>query len=327
MDGRQIGTALALTAVFAAGATAGWSLRDRTADRRPPPLVVTVDRPVVAVDDGADVTVAAPNVLGLREEEARQVLVDAGADPASTRFVKAPSAGEPGLIVIQDPPAGVPAPDGFTLSVSDPAITPELVGKPIDETRDALDALGARVRVTSRYDPAQPEGTVLEMTPPPGAPLSPEVAIVVSAAPSSAFLSTLDPIESNCSRGTDSVNGTDYQQSLRCPAQDAGRARPVVYLINRLASRLEAVIGQSATSDPGSAVHFAVRGDDRVLAEGTARYGEALPITADLTGILRLSIEATIIDRPDDVDRPTLVFGSATVIGGPDEIDQLTAGG
>lgn len=312
-------------ACFAGGVSAGWAMRDGRGEPEAPAVVVSVDRPVIAADADDDVTVAAPNVLGLTTDDARQVLLDAGADPASIEIAMVPAAGEAGLVVTQAPPAGVPAPDGFTLGVSERAVAPDLIGKPVDEARDELDQLGVRTQITSRYDPAQPEGIVLEMAPATGEPLEQDATLVVSAPPSSVFVSALAPIESSCSRGTASVNGTDHQESLLCSAQDTGSSREVVYLVDRLVSRFEAVVGQADDSEPGATVRYVVRGDGRVLVEGTVDYGESRPIEADLTDVLRLSLEVNAVDRPDDVNRPTLVFGSAKVIGGPDQITELTS--
>lgn len=319
---RGLGLLFVAAAGLVGGFAAGWELRDRQTEPTAAPIVVTVDRPIVAVDSGTDISVSSPNVLGLSPSEAQQALIDAGADQSNIEVIDVPSAGQPGLVVTQLPPPGSPALDTIQLGVSVPATMPDTVGKNVADAREQLDKLGAQVRVIRRYDPAQPEGTVLGATPAAGAPLTASVELVVASPPSSVYLGQLDLVEGSCSDQAQTVNGTEYSAGVVCQSRE-NSANDSVWLLNRKVNQFKAVVGQSDDSDPGSTVAWAVYGDGKLLTQGTSAYGQAAPIDVNVTGMLRLTVSVTLTSRPENAGSPALVFADPLLIGGPDEIESL----
>lgn len=322
--GRGLSTLSIAAGLFASGIAAGWALWG-DADARDSDISVVVDRPVAALVE-TDAATAAPNVLGLDEETARRVFFDAGVAPDAVEVATVPSAGEPGLVVLQEPPPGIPVVDGVRIRIAEPTTVPELVGLPIKEARQTLEDRGARVRVRSIYVPASPEGTVVATEPSAGESLKVDVTVTVAGAPSSVFLADLRAVESSCSTNSATVNGDDLPNSLLCdPTPANSQPRQAVYLLKRLVDAFEATLGQSDTdSAPGAITRTIIRADDRVVFDGTFAYGESKPISVDVTNTLRLSIETHLLSKPEGVGAPTVVIGSARLVGGRDEIERLT---
>lgn len=319
---RGIGVLVVVAAAFGGGFTLGWTLRDGDGAVSEQ-VLVNVDRPVVAVGGAAVAADAAPNVLGLALDDARQALIDAGVDPTEIDTSEVPTAGRAGVVVVQDPPPGIPVADGVVLGMSVAATVPDVAGGSVDDARDRFDQLGAVVRVVRRYDPSAAEGTVLGVSPPTGERLPTSVELTVASAPSSVFITDLDDIEGSCSSTSGSVNGTGFDTGLECgPRDDFAQA---TWLLDRRISRFETTVGIEDASDSGSTVEWAVLGDDRVLAAGTAGYGQAEPIALDVTGVLRFTVRYRLAELPDGVSRPDLVFANPLLIGGPDDIDALLA--
>ena len=306
---RVVGGVLLVAASFAGGTLVGWEAHARSEQETAATLVVNVDRPVTAAESATLASVAAPNLLGLDFESARQALVDAGVDPQQISRRDVPSAGASGVVVVQVPVAGVPVTGPVELGLSVAAQVPEVVGATIDAARDRFDELGAQVRVIRRYDPAASEGTVLAVDPPVGSPLPTAVDVTVASAPSSVFLTALRAAEGRCGTGEASINGTSFPTALTC--SPSGQTAESVWLIDRRVVRMDVTVGQDDTGEPGAAVAWAIIGDGRVLLEGTVGYGQSVPVAVDLRGVLRLELRYSVTDQPDDVGRARLVFGAA----------------
>ena len=321
---RGLGVLAVVAASFGGGFTLAWTLRDGDGAAREQ-VLVNVDRPIVAVGGATVAADAAPNVLGLALDDARRALIDAGVDPTEIDTNEVPTAGRTGVVVVQDPPPGVPVADDDVLGMSVAATVPDVAGRSVDDARERFDQLGAVVRVVRRYDPSAAEGTVLGVSPPPGERLPTTVELTVASAPSSVFLTDLDDIEGSGSSTSGSVNGTSFDTGLRCDPRDD--FAQTTWLLGRRISRFETTAGIEDASDLGSTVEWAVLGDGKVLASGTAGYGQAEPIALDVTGVLRFTIRYRIAELPDGVSRPDLVFANPLLIGGPDDIDALLAEG
>lgn len=289
-----------------------------------PPNVTTIEEvvptPAPSASVGQTSAPSMPDVAGLSEAVARRALTDAGVTDAVTVTTK-PAAGPAGLVVTQAPTPGQPA-GPVTLALSVAASVPDLNGRPLADARNTLQALGAGV-VTSRVvAPRVAVGTVTGSTPAAGAPLPLTVELAV-ADPGVAL--RLDELvaaqESGCSSTSTpvTVGGAVQQSSLRCLV-----ARTDVtfgeYVLGKHAQVFTATLGLDDARALGTADVTAF-GDDRSkpLATWHLTHGQPVAVSLPVDGVLRLRLQVA----PQNIDKtPTVVFGSAAVLGDPDELAQ-----
>ena len=308
------------------GGGAGWALRQSTLDRQLPDVNVTVAADSVTQTAAPDV--ATPSLIGLSEDEARQALADVGVAPGQVVVEHRPAAGEENHVVEQQPPAGRRVTGKARLVISAPANVPKLAGLSEAEARRQLEALGAGAEIVEAFAPNQPEGTVLSTMPAVGARLGEQLTLTVAKAPSSAFLSALNAVDSDCSTDTSAtIDGQPFANSVTCsPSQGSAEPTSAEYVLSHKANRFEATFGQSDRGTTGLTVTFRVLVDDRVVSTSTAGLGQKVPVGVDVTGGLRLRIELTVSGgHPDDYGSASAVLGDARLLGAPDAITALVA--
>lgn len=131
-----------------------------------------------------------PSVTGLLEEAATRRLAEAGFRVRT--LAEAPVLAEPaGVVIRQDPMAGMEAPPGHTVEVAvsagpRPVAVPDVASFPLDLARETIAAAGLRVgRVDSVAGPAGAEGLIVVSRPAAGTPRAPgeTVDLVVSRLP------------------------------------------------------------------------------------------------------------------------------------------------
>jgi hypothetical protein len=313
-----IGLTLIVLGVFAGGFAAGWA--SRAAVGGAAGAASEVD--VIAAPTGAGaIDVPLPDVRGLAAVDAQQAMADAGLSPGVITVEDTPSAQPAGTVVRQDPIGGTANAERVTLFVSVPGQVPALVGQQADDADQTLIDLGVRVQHQQVYDPSIAEGTVTALDPPAGSPLPLEVTLTVAGPASSIFVSDLDAIQGGCSRGPAAINGTTYQDSLSCSPSSYGDDEQVTtFLLDRLTSSVEGVIGVDDESDPGLTVDVRLVGDGRVLFTGTLRYGEASTFAADTRGVLRLELRYRATSEDES---GTFALGDVRAVGAPDDITTL----
>ncbi|GIU92781.1 MAG: serine/threonine-protein kinase PknB [Acidimicrobiia bacterium] len=138
---------------------------------------------------GGGATLEVPNVVGMTEEEALVVLQRAGFI-AVARERPDPTV-EEGLVIETDPPAGTQAEEGSLVTVwvssgEERFGVPFVIGMDLETARQRIEEQGFTVgQITERADPDEPEGTVLDQNPQPGAqvPAGTPIDLVVSAGP------------------------------------------------------------------------------------------------------------------------------------------------
>ena len=81
---------------------------------------------------------AMPDVRGLTQDEASQVLADSGFSAAIIRFVDAPSGAPEGIVVTQTPTFGTESPGEIVLGLAVPATMPNLAGKTQERSNDRI---------------------------------------------------------------------------------------------------------------------------------------------------------------------------------------------
>ena len=99
------------------GGVSGWVLRGALfADPVAAPISIAQPTAIGALD------LRMPDVRGLSEDDARQVIVDAGFDPGVIKVLQVPSVSPAGNVVKQTPVSQTVNPASITLSLPSPAM-------------------------------------------------------------------------------------------------------------------------------------------------------------------------------------------------------------
>ena len=317
--------AVGLTALAAllGAAFLGWKVHDWIGSKHPKRLSVTVNRPIRVVSELTTKAGTMPDMLGLDAGTARQVLSDAGIDPAGASTTTKPYAGDAGTVIDQQPGPGAPvAGQKIVLTLSAPAVMPQLAGNPAQDARTTISDLGASVLVKTEFRPGTTENTVLSTDPAAGKPISDRVTLVVAEAPSSVFLSKLHSISSDC--GTDSLNvgGVAYQDALVCEPGDSSM-ETMEFLLNRHVSAFAAILGLGDRGGTDTPVTFRVLVDGRAVFRQTLGFGSKKAVNIPVVGALRITLEVSAGKYGPSGTSPQPVFANARFLGGRTAIDNL----
>ncbi len=310
-------------ALLGGGTMLGWAGHRRFSDQ-PAPVVldVVVDRPVVAGGGENSAAGTVPNVLGLLEEQARQVMTDAGLSPSSIVFETIPAAGEVGTVVNQDPPPGSLMGGAVKIYLGEATTMPELVALDLAQARTQLAQLGARPSVISRFDAAVREGVVIETNPKAGAPLTAEVQLVVGDAASSVFVTELSAIEQQCSTDQVTANAVDFDVALVCSPRSENVAA-TEYALNRMATAFSATLSHADDGGLGVPVTFTVYVDGVRAGAWTVAFGQSIPIEVPIQGALRLRLETQRAVQIESNDGVRAVWAEPRLLGGRESIDAM----
>ena len=305
-----------------AGLILGWVLRGSLfTDEN-----VATDGPSQSPGVEAKVTLPMPDVRGLNEADARQVLADAGFDSSIVKISNTPSVAAAGSVAAQDPVAGTMNPTSITLSLPSPAVMPSIVGKDVSEASKTLALLGAQPTVKRIFDAKAGPGSVLSTDPAPGSPLTATPTLTVASTPASAPLSSLKGTGSCGSVTSGSVNGTSLTTGIRC--ESYSKEETTFWILGRGLSRLKGVVGIDDSSDSSSRVKVTVTADGKPLVDQVVSYGQSVNLDADVSGVLRL--EVTVSDanagtgsNSSSNKTPYLTIGNAVVLGSEEAVAAL----
>lgn len=311
---RVAGIVLAVAGILGGAAWVGWALNDALGDD--PEVVVRRDIRLVTDAPVADGT--APSVVGLDRAAARQAFADAGARPDAIRVVEEPYAGDAGLVIEQRPAPAEQLASSATLTVSAPATMPDFAGRPRDEARDRLEALGAVVRTKAEFVPGAGGDEVIRTIPGPGSRVLEEVTLVYAEPESSVALADLTAESSDCEQGDRSMGGADRTNAVVCTAYDEPSA--AVYRLDGHATRFAAEVGLDDDAPPDAVAVARVTADGRTVARAELEPGEVATVDAGVAGVRRLSLEVRA--RGDEV--PDVVWADAALYGSRRGLDALT---
>ena len=312
------------TAAFTYGLSVGE--KRRVEPPAPPPSIV-VDVQQIAVPDSVDAptdsvpVIKMANVIGLSQADALAVLGGSGLDPGAVTVAPVGVAGDPGLVVSQDPVPGPSSPTAVSLSVSAPIDVPAMVGETLDDARSTIEELGAVVTLKSRYQPGSAPGTVLEVDPATG-PTPSSVILTVASAPASMDLHTLRPVDSeNCSYGQKlTVNGISGTASATCNLSTvwpeiAVAVYSIDYDLSRKADELSFTVGFTDNSDIKSTAVVDVVVDGAVVQSPTVGFGQSVDVTISVSNALRLQfvVRPTLAGTADAKVRG---YGNVVVLNG-----------
>jgi len=262
-----------------------------------------------------------PSVLGLNRDVAQTVLTDAGLAGANVAFVDSPAAGPVGMVISQKPAAGTASVDQIELTVSVPAPTPDVLGRPMQDVRSQLEQLGAVVEIVPQFTPSVPKNQVVDVNPKPGEIMPTVVSLVVGDPGDALTLASVNEVDRDDCGTVDSatVNANSIGKSVEC--KPGSSASYVEYSLSRQSAAMEATVGTDDRGGSGPA-HVVVLGDGRELAVADVWLGQSVPIRADLNGVVRLRIEATTTDSKQ---APTVVLGDARLLGLREGLDAIAA--
>lgn len=117
------------------------------------------------------------------------------------------------------------------------------------------------------------------------------------------YLSEVEPVDTENIRsfetGQGSLSGTVYPRSLMLDPNFPNEGGFVEYDLGRNFSRLEGLAGLRDDAPADMTMLIEVFGDgERLLDETSVTIGPGIPVDLDITDVLRLRIQATVLDEP-----------------------------
>ena len=299
-------------ALFSGGFVAGWYVKDLVQASR------VTEGPAVVEIPTAEAVAEQPmlDVRGMLLVDAKQALVDTGVPISGLNVVKVPWAGEPDVVVAQNPVVGEPVVDELELHVSVSATMPEVIGRERAEVASELKQFGVEVEVREMYALEHRTGSVIEATPKAGEPLPPVVQLTVAQAGASVFLTQLNEASGRCSETEADIGGEHYVNSLLCHS-GSPEPRATVYLLNRLTRQVSGTVGVDDKGATDQTARVVFIGDGKVLAEVAVGYAKPANVSFDTTGLLRLEVQVS-----SEARTPALL-GDFLVKGATDELARL----
>lgn len=263
-----------------------------------------------------------PDIRGLSETDARQVIADAGYSPEIITVKSTPSLLPAGTIAAQSPVQGTSNATEIVLSTPAPAIMPELAGNTVDQATEQLARMGASPKILRVYDAKATPGTVLSSDPAKGAPLPAEPTLNVAAIPATVAFSAL-PATGSCGPATNgSVNGLIFSSGIVCSASDTESTS--YWILGRKLARLHGTIGIEDNSDPRSKVTVKIAADGKNVFVADIAYGQSQEVDLDISNILRLDQTIALQDPDKDLqEKPKVVWADATVYGSTQAITSM----
>lgn len=316
------GIALLLVAAFAGGIAVGWTVASENQARQvgTVPEIVEVAVPVF---DGSDDAVM-PDVRGLNEDTAMEVIADSGIPIGAVSVESRPAAGSPGMVIEQSPAFGTRAPDGVELTISTEAVVPVIEGRPAGEVIADLQVLGAEVETSRVYAAGIPAGQAVAIVPASGDVLPARVTIEIAEPSAAIFLATVRAVEGSCSTGSRTVNGVVYEESLSCRAGED--PVDVAWAVSRVVDAVEGVVGVSDDANPADRVRVEVLADGARVALVEAAYGAPAELRATVTGALRVTVRSTLLSATSTRPSGAVILGDVRLVGGAEAMSVLEGG-
>ena len=252
-----------------------------------------------------DGPIAMPSVNTYQLSEALAILEREGVDAEQVTVTRVPRLNMgPGTVFEQDPPPGINVFDRVTLTVSRaPDKMPDFVGRNINPVRATLTTLDVRVTIQVLLDPTHSDGTVLEQTPPKGAPFANAVRLTVSRKPIPTNLGDLTGIGSAPTKSAAaSIAGTVYRHSLVWDVSVCPAVPPVsvAYALDGHYRKLLATAGLGPEiQDRADRVHLDINVDGAVVFTRNLDYLNAIPVDIDVTGRKHLVLTFTALGGGD----------------------------
>jgi len=265
-----------------------------------------------------------PDLVGLSLTEARGLLAEAGITDVAEP-VDLPQLGDPGIILSQVPRPGSSIAGTVTLTVSAPLPDmPDYIGRSLDDPMVELEEWGIDVEVVEVVTRDRPPGEVLETLPMAGARIGSQVNLTVSVEPTTIELTgpqapivEIDARSRNRTApesGDVEIAGESYSDALLAVSDQWGDAEEWVhweYNLSKDWSTFEAIAGTGDFSESFKRATFQVILDGEIAWEQELGLGEAVPISIDVTDVLRLRLRIS----PLHDGRGTFAWANPIILG------------
>lgn len=311
-----VAIALSVCALVLASGAGGWWLANRT-------LVAShANAPAAGASQVEEVSdVEMPDVRGLDQASAVQVLADSGIAVDDVAFREVPSVVQPGVVVEQTPSFGSPDVAAIELGMSVEARMPDLGGASQDDAVADLSRLGTSVTISYAYSDEVTAGTVVTTKPASGKRLRERAELVVATAGTTLALADLSPLAGDCDYREDvALDGQDYPVALACRTLEPGDD-DATWLLSKTADRFTATIGVADDRLEAVDVPFQVLLDGTVVASGVARRGQPALVDVASTGAVQLALRLEPVTP--DTGGAELVLADALLYGAQDSIERL----
>lgn len=305
------GAATAVLALILGGVALGWWAANQT-------LVAGQQNTIDESDAGQIITLESsmPDVRGLTQDDAAQVLADSGFAASIITFEDAPSGLPEGTVVVQSPVFGTSSPTQIVIGVAVRTTMPTLNGVDRQEAVATLSDLGVAVTVDFRYDADATLGTVLTTSPAPGEPLGDTATVTLSTSGSSVALGDLRRLTGNCrTTGEVTIRGTDYPSAVECYAEP--EATTTTWSLGAKGELFTTTAGIDDDATPGTTATLEILADGNVVATSQVTFGKPVPISVPVNGVIQLSIR---VSAPADVE---IVLAGASIAGSDVAISEL----
>lgn len=308
--------------LLAVGGGLGWMAADRFAPPVAAPVELSITSELPAGDDLADATVRMPDVTGLDEDTAREVLATAGVDLGRLEVTDTPWVGPAGRVVQQSPLGGTPGPLDVELVLATEATVPDVVGEPRDAAVATLDERGAIAVIEQVYDPDATVGDVVAVEPATGEVLSDRLTLRVAAPGRSVFLTDLRTAGgSGCRSGAASLGGTSSDEAYACTVRP-GRTAEVRFELGGRLDRFVATVGPDGDGASAGPVRFELVGDGDTLEAVTVAAGEQRDLDVRTSGVGQLTLRVVVDDEADS-GTYVGVWGEPRLIGTAEAVAEV----
>jgi len=186
-----------------------------------------------------------------------------------------------------------------TVAGTVPDAVPNLVNLSLDEAKALVKGSGVTLKVVNVADDETASGTVVKQSPEAGAPFTETVVVNVARPSVKTYLIELTPVEESDGGLSDTGNATLNAETLTNSLWMAScnwfddQSPSVGYNLSRAYTRFHTIVGMQDDQVSGSFAQFRVFGDGRQLADIRADLGAPQTIDVDVSGVLRLTIQAT----------------------------------
>jgi serine/threonine-protein kinase len=192
-----------------------------------------------------------------------------------------------------------------------------VVGKLLPDAQKTLGS-SVTVQVVDKYDATKPDGTVLAQEGVSGS--TSRIELTVARSEVVAYLADQTPVSGRWGNfdPAATISGTTYAHSVAAQTCGYNSGESVEYNLGRNYQTFNATAGLGDNSQDSSAVVLVeVFADGRKVSTQSVTYGQAFPINADMTDVLRMKIQWQPTSCSKNNGSANLALGSAKLLGLP----------
>ncbi|MET3707838.1 protein kinase domain-containing protein [Arthrobacter sp. UYEF6] len=195
-----------------------------------------------------------------------------------------------------------------------------VVGKLLPDAQKTL-GTSVTVQVVDKYDATKPDGTVLAQAAVTGS--TSRIELTVARSEVVAYLADRIPVSGRWGNFEPAVtiSGTTYAHSVAAQTCGYNSGESVEYNLGRNYQTFNATAGLGDGSQDSTAVVLVeVFADGRKVSSQSVTYGQAFPINADMTDVLRMKIQWQPTSCNKNNGSANLALGSAKLLGLPGRV-------